>query len=218
VLLALGMLLLLLLLLAQLLLPGLAADRIASRLRRYGNVRNVSVSAWPAVELLWGHADSVTVSAGDLRLSPSQTADRLWEGRDADTIQMTTASVREGPLRLTDVSLSKHGRQLSASGLASDADVQAALPPGLSVTLLGSDGGRVQVHAIGGLFGAQAAVDAVAEAKQGRLVAHPLGLLLEGVQLTLFSNPRVFVEDVGASRVGPPGRPGYRLSIRARLG
>jgi LmeA-like phospholipid-binding len=218
VLLALCLLLLLLLVLAQLLLPGLAADRIASRLRRYGNVGNVSVSAWPAVELLWGSADSVTVRTGELRLSPSQTADRLWEGRDAERIDMTATSVREGPLRLTDVSLRKHGRQLSASGLASDADVQAALPPGLSVTLLGSEAGRVQVHAIGGLFGAQAAVDAVAEAKKGRLVAHPLGLLLEGAQLTLFSDPRVFVEDLGASRVGPPRRPGYRLSIRARLG
>jgi LmeA-like phospholipid-binding len=217
VLVALCVLVVLLLVLAQLFLPGLAADRIASRLRRYGHVSSVSVSAWPAVELLWGSADSVTVRAGDLRLSPSQTAARLWEGRDAHSIDMAAASVREGPLRLTDVSLRKQGRQVSASGLASDADVRAALPAGLSVTLLGSERGRVQVRAIGGLFGAHAPVDAVAEATEGRLVAHPLGVLLEGAQLTLFSDRHVLVEGVAATRVGPADRPGYRLSVRGRL-
>lgn len=217
-LLALCLLLLLLLVLAQLVLPGLAADHIASRLRRYGSVRSVSVSAWPAVELLWGQADSVTVRAGDLRLSERETASQLWEGRGASSLHMTAASVREGPLRFTNVTMRKSGRQLSASGLASEADVQAALPPGLSLMLLGSEAGRVQVRAIGGLFGAQAAVDAVGEAREGRLIAHPVGLLLEGAQLTLFSDRHVFVEGVGASRMGPPGQPGYRLSIEARLG
>ena len=59
--------------LAQLFLPKIAAGRIASHLRKYGTVHNVSVSAWPALELLWRHADSVTVRAGGLRMSPNQT-------------------------------------------------------------------------------------------------------------------------------------------------
>jgi len=176
----------LVLVLAQLFLPGIAASRISSRVGKYGAVEHVGVSAWPAVKLLWGHADSVDVRAGDLRLSPHQTASLLWEGRDVSSMHVTAASLREGPLRLTDVSLRKHRARLSASGLASEADAQAALPSGLSLMLLGSDGGRVQVRAIGGLFGVQAGLDAVAEAREGRLVAHPLGLLLEGAQLTLF--------------------------------
>jgi hypothetical protein len=216
-LLALCLLLVLLLALAQVLLPGLAADHIESRLRRYGNVRSVRVSAWPAVKLLWGHADSVDVRAGDLRLSPHQTASLLWEGRDAGSMHVTAASLREGALRLTEVSLRKHGSRLSASGVASEADVQAALPAGLSLMLLGSDGKRVDVRAVGGLFGVQAAVDAVAEAREGSLVAHPLGLLLEGAQLRLFADPKVLIEGVGATRAGPPDQPGYRLSIEARL-
>jgi len=40
--------------LAQLFLPRIAAGRITSRLGRYGRVESVSVSAWPAVKLLWG--------------------------------------------------------------------------------------------------------------------------------------------------------------------
>ena len=51
----------LLLVLAQLLLPGLAARRIRTRVGRYGTVKSVSVSAWPAVKVLWGDADAVTV-------------------------------------------------------------------------------------------------------------------------------------------------------------
>ena len=42
--------------LAQLLLPGLAAQRVRSEIGRYGVVHSVSVSAFPAIELLWGDA------------------------------------------------------------------------------------------------------------------------------------------------------------------
>ena len=48
---------------------------------KYGTVESVSVKAWPAVKLLWGSADSVTVSAGSLSMSPAQTAKLLWEAR-----------------------------------------------------------------------------------------------------------------------------------------
>ena len=58
--------------LAQLLLPRIAASRICSRVGRYGQFDSVSVSAWPAVELLWGSADSVQVQAGSLALNPAQ--------------------------------------------------------------------------------------------------------------------------------------------------
>ena len=56
--------------LAQVLLPRIAASRISSRVGRYGKVQSVSVSAWPAVELLWGSVDSVRVAAGEPRAEP----------------------------------------------------------------------------------------------------------------------------------------------------
>jgi hypothetical protein len=62
----------LLLALAQVFLPGIAAERIESRLERYGRVAGVSVTAWPAIELLWGHADSVRVHALRLNLNTAQ--------------------------------------------------------------------------------------------------------------------------------------------------
>ncbi len=206
----------LLLALAQLILPRLAASRISSRVGRYGRVQSVSVSAWPAVELLWGHVGSVRVRAGSLSLSPAQAASLLWEARGTASMDVSAESVQLGSLRLTDASVRKRGSALSAQAVVGDADVKAALPPGLAVQLLRSEAGEVDVRAAGGLFGVGASVNAVAGASDGKLVALPVGLLVVALQLTLFSNPQVYVQGVGASVLSE--RPlSYRVSINASL-
>jgi hypothetical protein len=209
---------LLVLVLAQLLLPRIAASTISSRLKKYGAVQSVSVTAWPAVKLLWGSADSVTVRARRLKISPAQTAKLLWEARDVSEMDMTAASAQEGPLQLSDISLRKRGSALSAQALTSETAVKAALPEGFGVQLLGSEGGAVRVRASGGLFGVGASVDAVAGASEGKLVVHPVGLLIEGLQLTLFADPHVYVRGVAATAVpGSKGGQSYRLSMTASL-
>jgi hypothetical protein len=72
----------------------------------------------------------------------------------------------------------------------------------------------VEVRASGGLFGFGATVDAVAQASEGKLVLHPRGFLLDALKLTLFSDPRVRIEGVGASRTAGGG---YELSVDASL-
>jgi hypothetical protein len=204
--------------LAQVFLPKIAASRISERIGRYGSVDSVHVSAWPAVELLWKHADSVKVKATRLRVSPAQTSKLLEEASGVDRMDVSVASVQEGPLRLRGVSFHKRGERMSAHAHLGTADVAAALPPGIGVQLLGSGGGKVQVRASGGLFGVGASVDAVTEAEGGKLVVHPRGLLLEAIKLTLFSDARVYVTGVSASRAtGPGGVAGYLLGIEATL-
>jgi hypothetical protein len=207
---------LLLMVLAQLLLPRLAASRISSRVGRYGTVEHVDVSAFPAVELLWGSADSVTVRARSLSLSPAQAAKLIWEGRDVQSMQLIASSARIGPVRLTDAHLRKRGSSLAAEGSIGEADVRAALPPGFAVRLLRSEAGTVQVSASGGLFGVGATVDAVAAQSEGKLVVRPLGALLQGFSLTLFADPHVYVEGVGAALLSSAPN-SYRLTMRARL-
>lgn len=205
-----------LLALAQLLLPRIAASVVSSRVGRYGKVDSVSVTAWPAVKLLWGSVDSVRVKAKSIAISPAQAAKLLWEGRTTARIDVTAESVQVGSLRLSDASLSKRDSALSAQASTTEADVQAALGAGISLRLLRSEGGEVEVQASGGLFGVNASVNAVAQASEGKLVAHPLGFLVEGLHLTLFSDPHVYVEGVGASPTN--GQPlGYRLSMSATL-
>jgi hypothetical protein len=205
------------LVLAQLLLPRFVASRIASRVGRYGAVQSVSVSAWPAVKLLWGSADSVVVRAGALAMTPSQAADLLGEGGGAGRVHASARSLQLGPLRLTGVSLSGHGHEVSAEASASDADIAAALPAGVQVQLLRSDHGRVRVRVNGGLFGVAASVDAVAEPSDGAIVVRPQGLLLQTFQLRLFADPRVRVQGLGASAEPGPSA-GYRLAVSAALG
>jgi hypothetical protein len=76
--------------LAQIFLPKLAASRISSRIGKYGEVRSVQVSAFPAIELLWGDADSVTVRARSLNVSPAQTGKLLHEARGLNTIDLNS--------------------------------------------------------------------------------------------------------------------------------
>jgi hypothetical protein len=204
----------LLLALAQLLLPRIAASRISSRVGRYGRVDSVSVSAWPAVELLWGDAGAVTVHARRLDLTPAQAAALLWEGRGVNRLDVSAEAVSVGSLALTGASLRKRGVQLEARARTTRTAAQAALGAGVGVKLLSSEGGRVRVEVSGSLFGAGASLPAVAEAREGALVAHPEGLL-EGFALTLFSDPHVHVEGVAAQPDGPSA---YNLQMTALLG
>jgi len=209
----------LLLVLAQFFLPAIAASRVRSRVEKYGTVKSVTVQAWPAVELLWGSAESVNVKAGSLHLSTAQMAKLLGEARGVKSMSVMAESVKEGSLQLYDASLQKHGDALWGGAWASRADVKTALGEGFEVQLQPSGAGRVQMSVAGGLFGVKASVQAVAEAQDGDVVVHPLGFLLEGLKLTLFAEPEVYVEGVGASAAtGPSGKgAGYMLSFRASL-
>ncbi|HSZ04760.1 MAG TPA: LmeA family phospholipid-binding protein [Solirubrobacteraceae bacterium] len=202
--------------LAQLILPRIAASRISSRVGRYGTVDSVSVSAWPALELLWGHVGSVRVRVKSITVTPAQAAGLLWEARGVANMDVSAESVQLESLRLSDASLSKRGSAMTGRALTSEADVKAALPVGFGVQLVRSEAGEVEVQATGGLFGVDASVNAVAGASDGKLVAHPRGFLLNALQLTLFSNPHVYVEGVGAS-VHSEQPLEYMLTMSARL-
>jgi len=210
-------LLLLVIVLAQLILPRIAANRISSRIARYGAVEHVSVSAWPAVKLLWGDADSVEVRAGHLALSPAQASTLLWESRGVSRMDVSARSVALGRLELEHVKLSKRGEQLTGEGSTTASQAAAALPPGVSATLIDSSEGAVEVLAAGGLFGIAASVRARAEAREGRLVAHPVGFLIEGFQLTLFDDPHIHVEGIGAAVTAREPLLTYGLTIDALL-
>jgi LmeA-like phospholipid-binding len=205
------------LVLAQIVLPRVAAARIRSRVGRYGHVESVSVSAWPAVKLLWGDADSVRVRASGLKLSPARAAALVWEGRGVGRMDIDATSVKVGPLEVGEAILRKRGASLEGEATTTDAQAKAALPAGVGASLLGSEGGKVQVRVSGGLFGVGASVQAVAEASEGKLIAHPVGFLVEGFRLTLFSDPHVHLVSVGASTDGSEP-PAYTLKMSAILG
>jgi hypothetical protein len=209
--------------LAQAFLPALAAKRVRARVARYGTVKSVSVSAWPALELLWGKADSVTVRAGALTVTPTQIASLLSEARKVRdvTVNADTASMRvtalPRALTLSHVQTGKRGSSISASATLTQRQLDAALPDGFHVEPVASGGGQVEVKASGGLFGVQASIDALVKPLEGRLVAQPQGFPFSGFgAVTLFSDPRLDVESVGL-RVLRAQPLTYGLSLRASL-
>jgi hypothetical protein len=209
--------------LAQAFLPPIAARRVSDRVARYGTVKSASVSAWPALELLWGKADSTSVRAGTLTVTPAQIASLLWEARSvsdmtisADAVVLHVAGLPSG-LRVSGVRMEKHGSQILANATMTQRQLDEALPSGFHVEPTASGGGEVQARASGGLFGVQTSITVLVRPYEGRLVAEPRGFPLAGLAtVTLFADSHLKVESVGV--VVESRQPlTYRLSLRASL-
>ena len=71
---------------AQLVLPGIAAQGVRDRLSGSGQVLSVSVHAFPAIELLWHHADSIDLRLGRYRAAPGRLADLLHQASGVGTL------------------------------------------------------------------------------------------------------------------------------------
>ncbi|MGH2878461.1 MAG: hypothetical protein ACRDK4_02490 [Solirubrobacteraceae bacterium] len=213
----------LLVLLAQALLPGLAATRVRARVERYGPVRSTHVSAFPAVKLLWGDADTVSVSAGTLTITPAQISSLLWEARTVGTLTVLAqgavlrVSQLPGGLEVSDVRMQKRGSSVIATATMTQAQLQRALPSGLRVQPTAGGQGGIQARASGGLFGLQASIDVLVRAEEGNLIAEPRGLPFGGIAtVTLVSDPHLKVQSVGLRSLGP-GSSTYLLTLQALL-
>jgi hypothetical protein len=205
---------------AQLVLPGIAAQRVRDRVGKYGTVRSSEVTAFPAIELLWGKADSGTVRAGRLRMGLSQAVDLLWSARRVDRLNVTAEHLQLGPLGMRGASIEKHGDSVRVYGDVAQSDLRAALPGGVEVRPIASRDGEVEVQASGTLFGVSTSVRALVGAQAGKLVVRTQGFPLAALgRITLFSDPRLLVQGVDLKPLAadPSGQGGYRLSAWARL-
>ncbi len=215
---------LLLVVLAQFFLPTLAARRVRDRVARYGTVRSVSVSAFPAVKLLWGKADTVNVSAGSLSVQLSQIATLLWEARQAGSMTVTAEAAKLNAvpdlpdgLTVNDLRMQKRGSAISASAILTQQQLNEALPSGFHIEPTASGGGQVEARASGGLFGVQASITALVKPLEGRLVAEPQGFPLASIgTVTLFDDAHLRVSSVGV-RVLRAQPLTYALSLAATL-
>ncbi len=195
----------LLVVLAQVVLPSVAAKRVEDRVARYGTVRSAHVSAFPAVELLWGKADTVTVNAGTLTVTTAQIGSLLWEARATNDMTVTARIVNlrvpvvlPAGLFVSGVRMEKHGSSIHATATLTQKQLDEALPSGFHVQPVAAGEGQVQVRASGGLFGVEASIEAIVRPLEGKLVAEPKGFPLAGIAtVTLFSDPHLKVESIG---------------------
>ncbi len=207
-----------LLVVAQLALPGIAARIARDQIGKYGAVRSVSVRAFPAIELLWGHAESASVRAGDLRMSVSQLDGLMPRMRGIERLDLSAKSLQMGRFKLRDVAVRKRAGEIELRGVIDEADVQGALPAGVQAQLVEDARGAVEVRVTGSLFGFGATLSASLAAEDGKLVAQPQGLPFAGLaRLTLFEDPRLYVESVGLRREQGEAGGSYAVTLRARL-
>ena len=186
---------------AQLLLPGIAARRIRSQLGRYGQVQSVSVSAFPAVELLWHHADSVTIRLSSFDSDTAALAGRLDQLSDVGTLHADVARVTVGLLTVRVARLVKHGSSLVATARVTDADLRGVLPVLRTVTPVASSAGQLILRGTADLFGAAVSVDFSVRVAGGAIVVAPDVPFGGAVTVTAFSDPAVRVTSVSAAAV-----------------
>lgn len=202
-----------LLVVAQLVLPGIAANRIRDQLARSGQVLDVQVHAFPAIELLWHRADSVVIRLGRYRSPPPQLGATVDQSADVGSLRASAAELDTGLLTLRDARLAKQGDQLTASAEVTEADLRTALPILSSLTPVASGNGQLTLRGTASLFGVSATVDATVRAQNGALVIAP-DLPFGGLAtVTAFSNPHLAVQRVGAT----PTAGGFSVTASGQL-
>ncbi len=198
---------------AQLVLPGIAADRLRDQLARSGTVLSVKVSAFPAIELLWSDADSVVVRLGRYRSGSSDIGGSLNRVAGVGTIDLSVQELESGAITLHDAVMHKRGSELTGSATILEADLRSAAPFLQDVEPVASSGGQLILRGTASLFGLSASVNAVVGAQNGALVVAP-DVPFGGIAtITLFDDPHVQVQSVSAVTV--PG--GFKLSAVAKV-
>ncbi|HVS29256.1 MAG TPA: hypothetical protein VHE14_06865 [Solirubrobacteraceae bacterium] len=209
-----GATILVLAIVSQFVLPAVVEQRLRDRL--HGAARghlHVEVEAFPAIELLFDHADRVTVSMDRYDSMRSRLEKLIGATARADRVDARVGELHAQLLTLRHVTLRKRGRELEARALVTRAAIRDALPSFVTVEPVASGGGQLVLGASVTLFGLRAAVNAHVLPLNGALVLVPDVPFGSFVSLTIFSNRRVFVEGVDAR----PAPGGFAVSARARF-
>jgi hypothetical protein len=205
------------LVIAQLVLPAIAEQRLRDRLAKSGHVLKVEVHAFPAIELLWHQADKVVVRMQQYRSNPGHLGSLIDESGDVGSVDASAEQLNAGLLTLRNATLQKRGDRLTGTAQVREQDLRSILPILGSVQPIASGQGQLTLRGTATLFGVTATVDATVAAQDGKLVVQPdvpLGAL---ATVTVFSEPHLVVEDVGASPDSSGPSNGFSVFARGRL-
>jgi len=206
------LLVLLVLVVAQLVLPGIAEQRLRDRLAHSGKVLEVQVDAFPAIELLWHRADHVVIRMASYRSSASTLSNMVGQVTDTGSLAASAGELDTGLLTLRDATLQKRGNELTGRATVTEADLRSSLPVLDSVAPVSSSGGQLTLQGTATVLGVTATVDATVRALNGALVVTPDVPFGGLATITLFSSPAIAVQGITATPV--PG--GFTLTTHAR--
>ena len=202
-------------LLAQIILPTIAEHRIRGLLADRAQVERVHVEAFPAIKLLWHHADRVELTLGELRSGTGRIAGLVDDAGAVNEVDARARLIRSGDVTLRDARLRKDGDRLVGKARVTSGDVRTALAGSLGVRPVGVDRGTLVLRGGVNFLGQTVGVTARVVADGGAVVVKPEGLPFIGglVQFTVFSDSRLAVDSLTARLV--PG--GYFLTATGRL-
>ena len=198
----------------QLVLIPIAEHVVRQRLAAHGRVLSVSISAVPAIELIFGDADSATIRMATYTASQSQVAANLANASGVANLDVHVGTVHSGLLSISSVHMTKRGGHFAGSGVISDAALRAAVPLLRSVVPVASSHGQVTLQGTADvpILGSVSA-DVNVGAVNGKVVVSGAGLLDSFLHLTVWSNPHVDVESLS----GAAGHQALLMSARWRL-
>jgi hypothetical protein len=208
-------LLLAILVLAQLFLPSLAERSIRGKVDDVATVQDVKVHAFPAVKLLWKHADKVEVRLGEVRSGTGKFADLVDEARGVKEVDVTAERAKIGDADLTRAEFHKDGDTLVGTGFMSEDAILAALPLGFRVKPVRTDAGQLIVRGSPGILGGAVGVEGRVNTQNGAIVVNPENVPLVGglVDYTVFTDDRIDVQSVTARKIAR----NFLITARGRL-
>jgi hypothetical protein len=196
----------------QFALPPIATLIMRGRLGD-ARIEQASLSAFPAIKLLWGDADKVTLRLSSDYLHTGNVDGALGEVAGVTTVDARVGRMTVGPLIMHDVSFQKRGARATMSLRVDERDLRAALPIIKSVTPVSSGDGQLTLRGKVNILGLEPSVDTVLAARNGRVVIAPTGLIGAIATITVFSDPHMYVNSVSGHAV--PG--GLDVIVRARV-
>jgi hypothetical protein len=177
----------------------------------------VQIASAPAVKLLWHSADSVKVVMDSYRSEPGgghgSLGDFLSRTRSTGNLDVRVGTLHSQRLTLHDVRLRKEGDELVGQARLTQPDLSSALPSFVGLRPVSASANGIVVQVAASALGHRAAVHLDIKADAGRVVVSPRGLLGSLATVTVFNDPRVYVESLGAELRGD----NYFLTVRARL-
>ncbi|WP_320670536.1 LmeA family phospholipid-binding protein [Patulibacter defluvii] len=196
----------------QLVLPWIAAKVVRDDLGDPD--ADVTVKAFPAWKMALGKVDSIDLRAGTVKRSDNQLADLLERAKEVGRIDATIAAMDVGDFHLRDVRTHLEDGRVTASAQVTLADLQQMAPGGATLTALpaGADGTpRFQVAV--SVFGSQQQIPVVVRATEGKIEVAPDNALGAVFRLTVFENPRLWIDGVRSSAAGQS----VRMDVTGRL-
>ena len=199
---------------AQLVLPGVAAQEVRDDLSPHGTVLDVKVSAFPAIKLLWHRADRVVIRMATYRASSGGgLGGSLAQTAGVRSMDVSAQEADLGRLVLHDVMLRKRGDQLTGSATVTEAALRQAVPFLQGVQPIASSDGRLTLRGTAAFLGLSASISATVTAQNGELLIAPDVPFGGLATIRLFSHPNVYVE--GVSATDAPG--GFTVSGQATV-